>query len=159
MMSVLGMVLVLTLFAALIMFVAGKEVALSGMRFQGAESLYISEGGAVAGRAALMAYLNIYPAGNTTVDPSLTGTTASNWYAAGVNGSQNPFGLLDYLVADGQRFMLSSTPSTTQETFQVNWGLSTTHLKLQTTGTPTNTLGKGSYTASVTLTPNPTADT
>ena len=158
MMSVLGMVLVLTLFAALIMFVAGREVALSGVRSEGAQSLYITEGGAVAGRAAMMSYLGIYPAGPTTVDPSLTGTMASGWYANGVNTSQNPFGLFDYLVIDGQRFTLGATPSTASETFQVNWGLATAHLKLQTTGTPVNALGGGSYTATVTLTPNPTAD-
>ena len=109
MMSVLGMVLVLTLFAALIMFVAGRETALSGVRSEGAQSLYITEGGAVAGRAALMSYLGIYPAGPTTVDPSLTGTAASGWYANGVNASQNPFALFDYLVIDGQRFTLGAT--------------------------------------------------
>ncbi len=36
-------------------------------------------------------------------------------------------------------------------------GLATSHLKLQTAGAP-NTLGSGSYTASVVLSPNPTAD-
>ncbi len=158
MMAVLGMIGVLTLLGSLAMFAAGREIALSGMRYQGAESLYISEGGAVAGRAALMAYLGIYPAGNTTIDPALTGTTVTSWYGGGANGSQNPFGILDSLQIDGQQFALFSTSSTTQETFQVNWGLATTHLKLQTSGTPTNALGKGSYTASVTLTPNPTAD-
>src|ERR1700736_3940661 len=76
----LGMMAVLTLFGSLAMFTAGREVALSGIRSQGAQSLYVSEGGAVAGRAALMAYLGIYPVGSTTVDPSLTGVTASGWY-------------------------------------------------------------------------------
>src|ERR1700737_4781341 len=94
MMAVLGMIAVLTLFGSLAMFTAGREVALSGIRSQGAQSLYVSEGGAVAGRAALMAYLGIYPVGSTTVDPSLTGVTASGWYSGGVNSTQNPFCLL-----------------------------------------------------------------
>lgn len=158
MMSVLGMVLVLTLLAALIMFVAGKELGLSAVRSNGSQSLYIAEGGAVAARAALMAYVNAYPVGVASVDPSLTGTTASGWYGSGSNASQNPFGLLDYLVVDGQRFSLGASSSTTQETFQVNWGLATTHLKLQTTGAPVNTSGGGTYTATVKLTPNATAD-
>jgi hypothetical protein len=155
MMAVLGMIAVLTLFGSLAMFVAGREIAMSGMRFQGAQSLYITEGGAVAGRAALMAYLGVYPTGITKVDPSLTGTTISTWYAGGQNSLQTPLAVLNYLVIDGQQF---TTPFTSPATFQVNWGLATTHLKLQTTGTPVNTLANGTYTASVTLTPNPTAD-
>lgn len=157
MMAVLGMIAVLTLLGSLAMFTAGREVALSGMRAQGAQSLYISEGGAVAGRAALMAYLGVYPAGNSQVLNSLTYSTASAWYANGVNGSQDPFALLNYLQVDGQQ--LSFSTPTSSVNFQVNWGLSTGHLKLQASGTPTNTLGSGSYTATVTLTPNPTADT
>jgi Domain of unknown function (DUF4900) len=156
MMSVLGMIAVLTLFGALAMFTAGREVALSGIRSQGAQSLYIAEGGAVAGRSALMAYLGVYPAGNSRVLNSLTYSTASGWYANGVNGSQDPFALLNYLQVDGQSLSIS-TP-TASVSLQVNWGVSTAHLKLQTTGTPANALGTGSYTATVTLTPNPTSD-
>jgi len=158
MMVVLGMVLVLVLLAALVLFVAGKETALSVNRMNGGQGLYIAEGGAVAGRAALMAYLGAYPVGPSTVDPTLTSTTASTWYANGVPTSQNPLGLLDYLDIDGQRFALAAGPTTASETFQVNWGLATPHLKLQTAGAPVNTLGSGSYTASVVLSPNPTPD-
>jgi hypothetical protein len=158
MMSVLGMVLVLTVFAMLVLTVAGKEVAFSGLRLQSAGSLYVAEGGAVAGRAALMAFVDAYPVGVTTVDPSLTGTTAAGWYANGSNASQNPFGPFDYFVIDGQRFTLGAIPSTPSETFQVNWGLGTSHLKLQTGGTPLNSLGGGTYASSVVLTPNPTPD-
>lgn len=156
MMSVLGMVLVLTLLAALIMFVAGKETALSGMRSQGAQSLYIAEGGAVAARAALMAYLNIYPVGSTTVDATLTGTTVNGWYANGANSAQNPLAILNYLQIDGQTLNWGSNPSTVN--LQVNWGLPYNHLKFQTSGSPTNALGAGTYTATVALSPNPTAD-
>ena len=54
---------------------------------------------------------------------------------------------------------MSTTPcAEPSETFQVNWGLGTAHLKLQTAGTPTNALSVGSYTASVVLTPNRTPD-
>lgn len=158
MMGLLGVVLLVTSLAGLVLFVAGKETALTGVRYLGAESLYVSDGGAVAARGALMAYLNAYPVGSTTVDPSLTGPTVTGWYAGGVNASQNPFGVLDYLITDGQRFTLNSLPTTPSETFQVNWGLSTPHLKLQTAGTPANPLGNGTYTASVVLQPNPTTD-
>src|SRR2546422_9391797 len=128
MMAVLGMVLVLVLLAALVLFVAGKETALSATRMNGAQGLYIAEGGAVAGRAALMAFVGVYPVGAATVDTALTSGTASNWYASGVAPSQNPFGLFDWLVIDGQKFSLGSTANTLSETFQVNWGLRTTHL-------------------------------
>src|SRR5437879_1875306 len=158
MMAVLGMVLVLVLLAALVLFVAGKETSISSARMNGAQGLYIAEGGAVAGRAALMAYIGVYPVGVTSVDSSLTSATATNWYASGVGTSQNPFGLFDYLVIDGQKFSLGANASTPSETFQVNWGLASVHLKLQTAGTPTNALGAGSYTASVVLTPNRTPD-
>ena len=156
MLSLLSMILVLTVLAALVLLLSGKETALSGVRMAADESLYIAEGGSYAGRAALMAYMNAYPAGVTTIDPSLNTTTTAGWYAGGANGSQNPFGVLDYLVTDGQRFMLGATAATTSEIFQVNWGTGYPHLKLQTGGTPTNALGIGTYTAQVTLTPAPT---
>jgi len=158
MMGLLSMILVLTILAALILFLSGKETALTGARLAGSESLYIAEGGAYAGRAALMAYMNAYPVGVTSVDPSLTMTTASGWYANGSGAAQNPFGVLDYLVTDGQRFSLGATSTTTSETFKVNWGSAYPHLKLATAGTPTNVLGAGTYSASVTLQPNPTPD-
>jgi hypothetical protein len=156
MMAVLGMVLVLVLLAALVLFVAGKEASLASVRMNGAQGLYVAEGGAVAGRAALMAYIGVYPVGVASVDSSLTSATASNWYASGVGTSQSPFGLLNYLVVDGQKLTVNAAASSVP--LQVNWGLGTAHLKLQTAGTPANTLGTGSYTASVVLTPNPTAD-
>ncbi len=158
MMGVLSMILVLTILAALVLFLSGKETALSGVRLSGSESLYIAEGGAYGGRAALMAYMNAYPVGVTSVDPSLSTTTAAAWYANGNTAAQNPFGVLDYLVTDGQRFALGATSTTASETFQVNWGSAYPHLKLVYTGTPANALGTGTYAASVTLQPNPTAD-
>jgi hypothetical protein len=158
MMGLLSMILVLTVLAALILSLSGKETALSGVRLSGTESLYVAEGGAYGGRAALMAYMNAYPVGSTTVDPSLNSATAATWYASGNNASQNPFGILDYLVTDGQRFSLGASPGTPSETLQVNWGRPYVHLKLQTSGTPSNPMGVGAYTASVMLQPNPTPD-
>jgi hypothetical protein len=158
MLSLLAIILVLTVLAALVLFLSGKETALSGVRAAGNESLYVAEGGGFSARAALMAYMNAFPQGQTTVEPSLdTGTTAG-WYAGGNNALQNPLKLLDYLVINGQRFTLGATPSTTSETFQVNWASGYPHLKLTTIGTPVNTLGPGTYTASVTLWPNLVAD-
>ena len=159
MMGLLSMILVLTVLAALVLSLSGKETALSGVRLAGTESLYAAEGGAYGGRAALMAFMNAYPVGSTSVDPSLGAATAATWYASGNNASQNPFGVLDYLVTDGQRFSLGSTSGTPSETFRVNWGRPYTHLKLQTTGTPTNPMGAGTYAATVMLQPNPTPDT
>ena len=52
MMALLGMVLVLVLLAGLVLFVAGKETSLSGTRLNGAQGLYLAEGGAVAGCTA-----------------------------------------------------------------------------------------------------------
>lgn len=158
MLSLLSMILVLTVLAALVLFLSGKEIALSGVRMAADESLYIAEGGSYAGRAALMAYMNAYPLGSTSVDPSLSTTTTAGWYAGGANGSQNPFGILDYLVSDGQRYTLGATPTTSFETFQINWSSGYPHLKLQPNGSPTNALGAGAYSATVTLWPTPTAD-
>ena len=158
MVSLLAMILVLTILAALVLFLSGKETALSGLRAAGNESLYVAEGGGFSARAALMVYMNAFPQGRTTVDPSLDTATAAGWYAGGSNGTQNPLKLLDFLVIDGKRFTLGATPGTAAETFQVNWASGYPNLKLQTSGTPVNTLGPGTYTASVVLQPNPTAD-
>src|SRR5260370_16079753 len=111
MMAVLGMVLVLVLLAALVLFVAGKETSLASVRMNGAQGLYAAEGGAVAGRAALMAYIGVYPVGVASVDGSLTSATASNWYAIGIGTSQSPFGLLNYLVVDGQKLTVNAAAS------------------------------------------------
>ena len=159
MMSLLAMIFVLTTLATLVLYLSGKETALSAIRLSGAESLYVAEGGAFSGRAALMAYMNAWPLGSTSVDPSLSTTTALAWYAGGSNASQNPLALLDYLVTDGKRFTLGATNTTPSETFQVNWASGYPHLKLQVGGTPTNAIGAGAYTASLVLQPNPTVDT
>lgn len=158
MMSILGMLLVLTLFAVLVLSVAGKEMALSYSRLQGAGSMYVSEGGAVAGRSALMAFVNAYPVGVSSIDPTLQASTASQWYANGNNNNQIPFGVFNFIVTDNQQFAMSVGPGTASVPFQVNWGLPYAHLKLQTGGTPANVLGGGSYTSTVVVTPNPTAD-
>jgi len=158
MMTLLSVTLVLTLLAALMLFLVGKETAVSGLRLTGQKSLYIAEGGAAQARAALMAYVGAYPTGFTTVDPSLLPATVRGWYNNGV--AQNPLALLNYLVVDGQR-LISPVPLTTSSpaaTFQINWGLSTAHLKLQYGGAPANTLGDGTYTATVTLAPKVTPD-
>src|SRR5437016_7773945 len=104
MMALLAMVLVLTTLAALVLYLTGKETALAAVRLTGAQSLYAAEGGAFAGRSALMAYLNAYPQGSSTVDPSLGDAQASTWYSGGTGSTQTPFALLTYLITDNQRF-------------------------------------------------------
>jgi hypothetical protein len=155
MMALLAMVMVLTTLAALVLYLTGKETALAAVRLTGAQSLYAAEGGAFAGRSALMAYLNAYPQGSSSVDPSLGDTQATTWYSGGTNSTQNPFALFDYLITDKQRFTLGASSATPSETFQVNWGSGWPHLKLQVGGAPVNTMGGGEYTASVQLFPNP----
>lgn len=159
MMALLAMVLVLTTLAALVLYLTGKETALSAVRLTGAQALYASEGGAYAGRSALMAYLNAYPLGSTQVDGSLGDLQATSWYAGGTGSSQNPFGLLDYLVTDNQRFAVGASSGTASETFLVNWGTGWPHLKLQYGGAaPVNAMSGGQYTASVQLFPNAQPD-
>lgn len=158
MLSLLSMILVMTVLAGLVLYLSGKETALSGIRAAGNESLYVAEGGGFSARAALMVLMNAFPQGRTTIDPSLDTATTAGWYAGGSNPSQNPLKLLDFLVIDGQRFTLNATPTTPSETLQVNWTSGYANLKLQSSGTPVNTLGPGTYTASVTLEPNPVAD-
>src|SRR3990172_1007486 len=123
MMSVITVIFVLAIISAIVLYVSGKEIALSRVRLMGAQSLNIAEGGAYSARAALMAFMNGDPIGVSTVDASLTGTMLSNWYAAGAVGAQNAFALFDYLVVDGQRFAIGATAATDSVTFHVNWRL------------------------------------
>ncbi len=155
--SVLTLAFVLMVLSALVLELSLKEIKMTASRRIGAQSFYLAEGGAVAARAALLAYMGADPLKINSVDPSLSVISLSNWYAGGVPSSQNPFGLLDYVVLDGQKFTVGAS-SPASVTFQVNWNLPYTHLKLQL-GTPTsNALGPGTYKASVTLTPWLTAD-
>lgn len=157
MMSVLVVIFVLVIMGALVLYLTGKEIALSAFRLSGAQALNVAEGGAVSARSALMVLMNADPIGQVSIDPSLSGTTLANWYGGGVAGSQNSFGLFDYLVLDGQRFTLGAT--TASVTFEVNWGLVTPHRKLQVaTGSPPpplNLLGNGRYRATVEVTRRP----
>jgi hypothetical protein len=163
--SVLSVIVILVLLGSLVLYLSGKEIALSASRLQGAQSLNVAEGGAVAGRAALMAFMNADPIGTASIDPSLSGTQLATWYAGGNVASQNPFGLFDYIVVDGQRFTIGATSATSQVEFDVNWALPTPHRKLQLAGSPqpTNALGVGTYRARVRVTrrlaPHPTNPT
>jgi len=161
MMSVITVIFVLAIISAIVLYVSGKEIALSRVRLMGAQSLNIAEGGAYSARSALMAFMNGDPIGVSTVDASLTGTMLSNWYAAGAVGAQNAFALFDYLVVDGQRFAIGATAATDSVTFHVNWSLATPRRKLQVAAgpPPSNALGNGTYEGTVVisrrLAPNP----
>lgn len=152
-MSVLIMVFVLAVISGLILYLSGKEIALTAVRRRGAQSLYIAEGGATSTRSALMAMMNADPIGVATIDPSLTATTLSGWYAGGVAANQNPFGLFDYIVLDGLRYNLNPNPSTGAITMHVNWNLPEPHRKLQPGlgMPPSNTLGAGRYAGQVVI--------
>jgi len=159
MMALITMIFVLGLVGALVLHLVGKEQALGAMRVRGLESRYVAEGGGFASRAALMVLMGDNPVGTTTVDPSLTGATLANWYAAGNAGNQNAFAILDYLVLDGQQYTLNATAGTTAVTFHTNWALPQPHRKLQVPagGPPANPLATGSYGAEVTITRRATA--
>ncbi len=159
MMALITMIFVVGLVGALVLHLVGKEQALGAVRVRGLESRYIAEGGGFATRAALMVLMGDNPVGTTTVDPSLTGATLANWYAAGVMGNQNAFAILDYLVLDGQQYTLGATAATNAVTFQTNWALPQLHRKLQVPagGPPPNALATGSYAAEVTITRRATA--
>jgi hypothetical protein len=158
-------ILVLVILSGLVLYLTGKEVGLSAVRLLGAQSLNVAEGGAYSGRAALMALMSADPAGIVQVDQS-AGPQLAGWYAGGLPAAQNPFGLLDYIILDGQFMTVGATPATEWVIFHVNWNLATPHLKLQfvQAGTgappdpldvgvpPANPLGDGSYTAAVLLT-------
>lgn len=159
MMALITMIFVLGLVGALVLHLVGKEQALGAVRVRGLESRYVAEGGGFASRAALMVLMGDNPVGTTTVDPSLTGATLANWYAAGNAGNQNAFAILDYLVLDGQQYTLNATAGTTAVTFHTNWALPQPHRKLQVPagGPPANPLATGSYGAEVTITRRATA--
>jgi hypothetical protein len=149
--SVMVVILVLTLLGGLVLHLSGQEMHLSTVRYRAAQSLNIAEGGAFAARAALMVVMNADPIGKVSVHPSLSGPTMARWYAEGVTGSQDSFGIFDYLVLDGQRLTLDTTSTTPSVAFEVNWGLATPHRKLQvaTGSPPLNPLGEGGYRATI----------
>lgn len=159
-MTVLMLTFVLMVMTTLVLDLSTREAKMTGVRRLAAQSLFIAEAGAVAGRGALMALMGAFPLGDTdsatdpaTIDVSLTSTMQNAWYSGGTN--QRVFAILDYILINGQRFSLNPGPTTTSVTFNVNWALPNTLLKLQTAGPVSNTLGGGSYQATVTLTPNP----
>lgn len=161
-MAALITIMILAIMSALVLYISGKEIALSAVRMLGAQSMHIAEGGAYSARSTLMALMNADPIGVTTVDPSLDGTALANWYAGGIVSAQNAFRMFDYLVLDGQRFTLGATAATSSVTFHVNWGLPEPHRKLQVPAgsPPTNPLGAGTYAGTVVVTrrlaPHPT---
>lgn len=153
-MSVLTIVFVLAILSALVLYLSGKELGLSAVRLLGAQSLYVAEGGAVSARSALMAFMNADPLGVATVDASLSAGNLLGWFAGGNPEAQDPFGIFDYIVLNGLRFTLGSTPSTTSVTFHANWALPETQRKLQVPAgaPPANPLGGGTYTGIVVIT-------
>jgi hypothetical protein len=156
--SALAVILVLVLTGALVLYLTGKEIAFTTLRLSGAQSLNIAEGGAVRARSALMALFNADPIRYAPDDPpvlnTLTPSMLDTWYNNGTVSGQNSFALLNYLWLDGANLTVSSSSTTASVALDVNWALSTPRFKLQTsTGTPpANTLGEGTYQATVTLT-------
>ncbi len=148
--SILITIFVLAVMSALVLYLSGKEIALAMVRRTGAQSLYVAEGGAASARSALMVLMNADPAGQASLDPSLTAASLLAWYAGGAPAGQDSFSLFDFIVLDGQRFTTGSDPNTTSLTFSVDWGLAATHRKLQLGGSPpANALGAGTYAATV----------
>lgn len=164
-MTVLMLTFVLMVLTTLVLDLSTREAKMTGVRRLAAQSLFVAEAGAVAGRSAMMALMGADPLGDTdsttaaaTIDVSLTGTNQNSWFNGGASSGQNPLAILDYIVLNGQRFSLSPNPAWPNATLHVNWTLPNTLLKLQTAGPITNSLGAGSYQATVTLTPNPQPD-
>ena len=157
--SVLLMIFVLAVISALVLYLSGKEIALTAVRRTGAQSLYVAEGGATSARSALLALMNADPVGTATLDPSLASAMLLAWYAGGAPAGQDSFSLLDYITVDGQRYTTGANNSTNSLTFHVNWSLPQVHRKLQLAGgvPPVNSLGGGTYSAAVVLTRRPVA--
>jgi hypothetical protein len=122
--SVLVVILILSLLGGLLLYLSGQEAGLSRVRYRGAQSLAIAEGGAWAARAALMALVNADPADASIL--LVDETTMRSWYEA-----QNPLRFLDYVRTDGQGYSVGAAPSDRWVAFQVNWSLPTGRRKLQ----------------------------
>jgi len=154
MMSVITTILILALLSVLVLSLSGKELALSAVRLRGAQSLFVTEGGAVAARSALMAFMNADPIGVATLDASLSGSAMAGWYAGGDPNAQNSFAIFDFVVLDDKRFTLNATAATNSVTFHLNWSLPDPHRKLQVANgfPPANPLGSGTYSATVVIT-------
>ncbi len=152
--SVLLMIFVLAVISALVLYLSGKEIALTAVRRTGAQSLYVAEGGAASARSALLALMNADPVGTATLDPSLASAMLLAWYAGGAPAGQDSFSVLDYITVDGQRYTTGANNNTNSLTFHANWTLPEAHRKLQLAGgvPPVNSLGGGTYSAAVVLT-------
>jgi hypothetical protein len=97
--TVLSIILVVALLSVLGMYLTGKEIILSQNSRTASGAFYIADGGAVVGRAALIALVqNLQSNGNLAAINS--GTTLSSqlvaMYAGGQVAQQNPIKLLDY---------------------------------------------------------------
>ncbi len=151
--SVLLVVLVLAVLSALVLYVSGKEIALTAVRRMGAQSLYVAEGGANSSRSALMALMNADPVGVATLDTSMTSAMLLAWYAGGTPSAQDSFSLFDFIVLDGQRYTTGANNNTNALTFHANWALAQPHRKLQLAAgsPPANPLGAGTYAGTIVI--------
>ncbi len=162
--SVLVVILILSLLAGLLLYLSGQEAGISRVRYRGVQSLAIAEGGAWAGRAALMAVVNADPTDKANFMADLS-TTAVIWYAGGIPDAQNPLAFLNYVQLDGQLLGTGTGPYD-WVVFWVNWALPYPYLKLQFVRggsgappedplalgpAPTNQLGNGVYRAALVL--------
>jgi len=158
--TVLTLTFVLMVLAGIVLDLSLKEIKTTAARRTGGQSFYVAEGGAVAARSALMAFVGADPkgcAGCATLDPALPSSSLTTWYAAGVAGNQTPLQVLNWITVDSLKFNIPLTDTAPQ--FNVNWALSTTHLKLQYGGpTISNTIGNGTYTSWVKVQPWSTPD-
>ncbi len=132
--SVLVVILILSLLGGLLLYLSGQEAGISRIRYRGAQSLAIAEGGAWAGRAALMAVVNADPIDLTRVDQAVQPGILLDWFAEGNATAQKPFAFLRYLIVDGQRLNVDESvngAAVDWVAFHVNWGLPFPHLKLE----------------------------
>ncbi|MCS7173251.1 MAG: DUF4900 domain-containing protein [Armatimonadetes bacterium] len=164
--SVLVVILVLTLLGGLLLYLSGQEGGISRVRYRGAQSLAIAEGGAWAARAALMAVVNADPTDKASL--SASPGELQNWFLR-----QSPLEFLTKVRLDGTPLGVAADSSTSWVAFRVNWRRATPHLKLEflTSGSgtppehtvllpppggvsdpaPPNPLGQGRYRAVVVL--------
>lgn len=122
--SVLVVILILSLLGGLLLYLTGQEAGISRVRYRGAQSLAIAEGGAWAARAALMALVNADPTDKATL--SANPFDLYNWYS-----TQSPLEFLKKVALDGRLLGVAANASTTWVAFRVNWQLGTGYLKLE----------------------------
>jgi Tfp pilus assembly protein PilX len=160
--TVLGILFIVSLLGILVMYLTGKEIILSRNQRSSTDAFYIADGGATtARRAAIVLIENLQSNANQVAGGTANFTTQlATMYANGQASQQNPIHLLDFAgFRDSSGTCCSTiptgaTPQTSQFTYIVTTPPQTYPTKWVAADTGTDVympLNDGSYVARITI--------